>query len=122
MEYQAHGKSVAIKLMLGRSAIMGRKIAVLDPEGEYIKLIEKLGGRYIKVKQGHSSGINIFDIEPYHDGKKEYNHIDYVFEMKRKWGAVQLELRPKYVDWELIYGFYDIYDVLFGKTTMTHDF
>lgn len=32
MEYQVHGKSVAIKLMLGRSAIIGRKIAVLDPE------------------------------------------------------------------------------------------
>ena len=26
------GKTTAIKLMLGRSAIMGRKIAVLDPE------------------------------------------------------------------------------------------
>lgn len=77
------GKSVAIKLLLGRNAILGRKIVVLDPEGEYQKLIENLGGRYINIKQGYSSGINIFDIESYYDGHKEYiNILDKVSEMR----------------------------------------
>lgn len=95
------GKSVAIKLILGRSAIIGRKIAVLDPEGEYKKQIEKLGGRYIKIKQGYSSGINIFDIEPYFDGHKEYiNILDKVSEIRALLSTISREymnrpLNPK---------------------------
>ncbi|MEG6569481.1 VirB4 family type IV secretion system protein [Thermoanaerobacterium thermosaccharolyticum] len=59
------GKSVTMKTMLARNFLLGRKIAVLDPEGEYKKLIvDMLGGKYINIKQGQPSGINLFDIEP----------------------------------------------------------
>lgn len=92
MEYQVLGKSVAIKLILGRSAIIGKKIVVLDAEGEYKKQIEKLGGRYINIKQGYSSGINIFDIEPYFDGHKEFiNILDKVSEMRALLSTISRE-------------------------------
>lgn len=92
MEYQDLGKSVAIKLVLGRSAIIGKKIVVLDAEGEYKKQIEKLGGRYINIKQGYSSGINIFDIEPYFDGHKEFiNILDKVSEMRALLSTISRE-------------------------------
>ena len=92
MEYLDLGKSVAIKLILGRSAIIGKKIVVLDAEGEYKKQIEKLGGRYINIKQGYSSGINIFDIEPYFDGHKEFiNILDKVSEMRALLSTISRE-------------------------------
>ena len=51
--------------------------------GEYKKQIYNLGGKYITIKQGYSSGINIFDIEPYYDGHKEYlNILDKVSEIR----------------------------------------
>ena len=57
------GKSVATKIITGRNVILGRRIATIDIEGEYVKLTENLGGRVIKVKQGIPVGINLFDID-----------------------------------------------------------
>lgn len=58
------GKSVTIKAINGRSAILNIKEAIIDLEGEYRKEVEDmLGGRIISIKQGVESGINLFDIE-----------------------------------------------------------
>lgn len=57
------GKSTTMKTMLGRMAAYGYNICVLDPEGEYEKIINKLGGKYIKIKPGEKLGINPFDVE-----------------------------------------------------------
>ena len=57
------GKSVATKIITGRNVILGRRIATIDIEGEYVKLTENLGGRVIKVRQGIPVGINLFDID-----------------------------------------------------------
>lgn len=57
------GKSVTVKTMIGRTALLNRRSSVLDIEGEYVSLTEKLGGRIIKVRQGVPVGINLFDID-----------------------------------------------------------
>lgn len=57
------GKSVAVKTIVGRTALINRRSASLDIEGEYVKQTEKLGGRVIKVQQGIPVGINLFDID-----------------------------------------------------------
>ena len=57
------GKSVTVKTIVGRSALINRRSSILDIEGEYVKQTEKLGGRIIKVRQSVPVGINIFDID-----------------------------------------------------------
>ena len=57
------GKSVTLKTIIGRTALLNRRTAILDIEGEYVALTEKLGGRVIKVRQGIPVGINLFDID-----------------------------------------------------------
>lgn len=57
------GKSVTVKTIVGRTALINRRSSILDIEGEYVSLTKKLGGRIVKVKQGVPVGINLFDID-----------------------------------------------------------
>lgn len=57
------GKSVTLKLIAARSAAVGRHVIILDPEREYEKLVNMLGGQYIDIKAGEKTGINPFEIE-----------------------------------------------------------
>ena len=57
------GKSVTVKLLVGRNALMNRRSSILDIEGEYVALNELLGGRTIKIQQAIPVGINLFDID-----------------------------------------------------------
>ena len=66
------GKSVTVKTIVGRNALINRRASILDIEGEYVALTEKLGGRTIKVRQGSPVGINLFDI----DIDEDENFID----------------------------------------------
>lgn len=66
------GKSVTVKTIIGRNAIINRRASILDVEGEYVEQTERLGGRIIKVRQGIPVGINLFDI----DIDEELGYID----------------------------------------------
>lgn len=57
------GKSTTMKTMLGRMAAYGYNICVLDPEREYEKIINMLGGKYVRIRPGEKLGINPFDVE-----------------------------------------------------------
>lgn len=57
------GKSVTVKTMVGRNALINRRSSILDIEGEYVAQTERLGGRIIKVRQTVPVGINLFDID-----------------------------------------------------------
>ena len=57
------GKSVTVKTIIGRTALINRRSSILDIEGEYVAQTEKLGGRIIKIRQGIPVGINLFDID-----------------------------------------------------------
>lgn len=57
------GKSVTVKTIVGRTALINRRASILDIEGEYVAQTERLGGRIIKVRQGIPVGINLFDID-----------------------------------------------------------
>lgn len=47
----------------------------IDVEGEYSKLVQKLGGKVIKIRQGQSTGINPFELEKDLKGNKEFLNI-----------------------------------------------
>ena len=46
-----------------RSAIKGIRSVIIDPEGEYKKICDIVGGANLKISTDAKSGINPFDIE-----------------------------------------------------------
>jgi len=56
------GKSYLIKLEILRSLMFGTEIIVIDPEEEYDKLCQAVGGEYIKFGFGSTSKINPFEL------------------------------------------------------------
>lgn len=56
------GKSYATKLEVIRSLMMGTDILIIDPENEYEKLSEAVGGSMFKISLDSKSHINPFDI------------------------------------------------------------
>jgi len=78
------GKSVALKTLTARNIVTnGCGAFFIDVEGEYNNLTRKLGGKVIKIKQGESSGINPFELEPDTKGNKQFlNILDKVAEIR----------------------------------------
>jgi len=56
------GKSYAVKLEILRSMMMGTDVIVIDPENEYEKLCEVVGGSILKVSLNSDRRINPFDL------------------------------------------------------------
>jgi type IV secretory pathway VirB4 component len=56
------GKSFAVKLEALRSMMMGTDVVILDPENEYQKLAEAVGGTYIRLSLSSTTRINPFDL------------------------------------------------------------
>ena len=56
------GKSFAVKLEALRSMMMGCDILIIDPENEYEKLAEAVGGSHIRLSLNSSTRINPFDL------------------------------------------------------------
>ncbi|HEY8426398.1 MAG TPA: DUF87 domain-containing protein [Limnochordales bacterium] len=70
------GKSTTVKTaFIGRSLLMGRHVVVIDPEGEYRKVAEALGGTYIELGRSHYV-LNPFDVSPDRDEHTGELHID----------------------------------------------
>jgi len=56
------GKSYMIKLEALRSLMMETEVIIIDPENEYEKLTEAVGGEYISFGFGSNAKINPFDL------------------------------------------------------------
>jgi len=56
------GKSFLVKLEALRSMMMGAEIIIIDPENEYQKLSDAVGGSYIRLSLNSDTRINPFDI------------------------------------------------------------
>lgn len=56
------GKSFTVKLEALRSMMLGSEIIIIDPENEYQKLAEAVGGAYIRLSLNSSTRINPFDL------------------------------------------------------------
>ncbi len=56
------GKSYACKLEILRSMMMGVDVLIIDPENEYQKLAESVGGSFFKISLTSENQINPFDI------------------------------------------------------------
>jgi type IV secretory pathway VirB4 component len=56
------GKSFAVKLEALRSMMFGTEIFIIDPENEYQKMAEAVGGAYIRLSLSSTVRINPFDL------------------------------------------------------------
>lgn len=56
------GKSFAVKLEALRSMMLGSDILIIDPENEYQKLCDAVGGSYIRLSLSSDTRINPFDL------------------------------------------------------------
>lgn len=57
------GKTVFTSAFVLRSALRGVRATIIDPEGEYNRLVEEMGGVTIKISPSSKSFINVFEIE-----------------------------------------------------------
>ncbi len=63
------GKSYATKLEILRSLMFGTDVLVIDPENEYQRLAEAVGGSFINISLTSENAINPFDIPPIAKGE-----------------------------------------------------
>ncbi|MDO8336604.1 MAG: DUF87 domain-containing protein [Candidatus Saccharibacteria bacterium] len=56
------GKSFAVKLEAVRSMMTGTEVIIIDPENEYQKLSEAVGGSYVQMSLNSDVRINPFDL------------------------------------------------------------
>lgn len=56
------GKSFAVKLEALRSMMFGTEIFIIDPENEYQRMCEAVGGAYVRLSLNSATRINPFDL------------------------------------------------------------
>jgi conjugal transfer ATP-binding protein TraC len=56
------GKSFTVKLEALRSMMLGAEVLIIDPENEYQKLADAVGGAYIRLSLNSNTRINPFDL------------------------------------------------------------
>lgn len=56
------GKSFSVKLEALRSLMFGTEIFIIDPENEYQKMSDAVGGAYVRLSLNSSTRINPFDL------------------------------------------------------------
>lgn len=69
------GKSFAVKLEILRSLMMGTEVFVLDPENEYQRMAEAVGGAYVKLSLGSTTRLNPFDLPQVVDTEEADNAL-----------------------------------------------
>lgn len=57
------GKTYAVSLLILRSILKGVKTAIIDPEGEFVRLTKAVGGTHINISPDSNTKINPFDLE-----------------------------------------------------------
>ena len=69
------GKSFAVKLEALRSMMFGTEIFIIDPENEYQKMSEAVGGAYIRLSLNSTVRINPFDLPKVVDSDEADNAL-----------------------------------------------
>lgn len=69
------GKSFSVKLEALRSMMMGTEILIIDPENEYEKMCEAVGGAYVRLSLNSATRINPFDLPRVIDAEEADNAL-----------------------------------------------
>jgi len=75
--YPGSGKSVTLKTFCGRLSLMGVKVLIFDPEGEYREAAKNLyDGEIVPIAAGVPAGMNPLEIEVERDPDTEKEYIN----------------------------------------------
>lgn len=69
------GKSFAVKLEALRSMMFGTEIFIIDPENEYQRMCDAVGGAYVRLSLNSSTRINPFDLPKVVDSEEADNAL-----------------------------------------------
>jgi conjugal transfer ATP-binding protein TraC len=69
------GKSFTVKLEALRSMMFGTEIFIIDPENEYQRMCEAVGGAYVRLSLSSSTRINPFDLPKVVDSEEADNAL-----------------------------------------------
>lgn len=69
------GKSFTVKLEALRSLMLGTEIFIIDPENEYQRMCEAVGGAYIRLSLSSTTRINPFDLPKTVDSEEADNAL-----------------------------------------------
>lgn len=69
------GKSFTVKLEALRSMMMGTEIFIVDPENEYQRMCEAVGGAYVRLSLNSATRINPFDLPRVVDTEESDNAL-----------------------------------------------
>lgn len=69
------GKSFAVKLEALRSLMFGTEIFIIDPENEYDRMAEAVGGTYVRLSLSSSTRLNPFDLPQVVDTEEADNAL-----------------------------------------------
>lgn len=69
------GKSFAVKLEALRSLMFGVEIFIIDPENEYERMAEAVGGAYVRLSLNSATRINPFDLPQVVDSDEADNAL-----------------------------------------------
>ena len=69
------GKSFTVKLEALRSMMFGTEIMIIDPENEYQKMCDAVGGAYVRLSLNSSTRINPFDLPKVIDSEEADNAL-----------------------------------------------
>lgn len=69
------GKSFAVKLEALRSLMFGTEIFIIDPENEYQRMCEAVGGAYVRLSLSSNTRINPFDLPKVIDPEEADNAL-----------------------------------------------
>lgn len=69
------GKSFTVKLEALRSLMFGTEVFIIDPENEYERMCEAVGGAYVRLSLGSATRINPFDLPKVIDTEEADNAL-----------------------------------------------
>lgn len=69
------GKSFTVKLEAIRSMMMGTEVFIIDPENEYQRMCEAVGGAYVRLSLNSQTRINPFDLPQVIDTEEADNAL-----------------------------------------------
>lgn len=69
------GKSFTVKLEALRSMMMGTEIFIVDPENEYERMCDAVGGAYVRLSLNSATRINPFDLPRVVDAEEADNAL-----------------------------------------------
>ncbi len=69
------GKSFTVKLEALRSMMLGTEVFIIDPENEYQRMCEAVGGAYVRLSLNSTTRINPFDLPQVVDSEEADNAL-----------------------------------------------